>query len=91
MNRQGTVISPAYDREIRKTLVTQVVVGCLAFLMLDGGIAARVVLVAFLGFWLCAAVVIARRPLAPTAFDLAFIRWGFWPVLTAAMLRQEFA
>jgi hypothetical protein len=89
MNDFGAVISPAYDRVIRKSLLAQVIVGLLAALMLDGGTAARVVGVAVLICWLCGAIVIFRRPHEPTKLDLAFFRWGFWPVLGIAMLRQE--
>jgi hypothetical protein len=91
MDDYGAVISPAYDRVIRKTLIAQVIVGVLAALMLDGGTTARVVGVAVLAFWLCAVVVILRRPHEPTKFDLAIIHWGFWPVLVIAAVRQALA
>jgi hypothetical protein len=91
MDEYGAVISPAYDRVIRKTLVAQVIVGVLAALMLDGGTTARVVGVALLAFWLCVIVVIMRRPHEPTRFDLAIVHWGFWPVLAIAVLRQALA
>ena len=91
INEHGAVISPAYDGVIRKTLVPQLIVGILAALMLDGGTTARVVGVALLGFWLCAAVVIMHRPHDPTRVDLAIVHWGFWPVLAIATLRQAFA
>ena len=91
MDDCGAVISPAYDRVIRKSLVAQVVVGILAALMLDGGETARVVGVAVLAYWLCAAVVIMRRPHEPTNFDLAIVHWGFLPVLAISMLRQALA
>ena len=91
MEDYGAVISPTYDRVIRKTLVAQVVVGCLAALMLDGGTTARVVGVAVVAFWLGAAVVILRRPHEPTKLDLVIIHWGFWIVLAIAALRQTFA
>ena len=42
MDDYDAVISPQYDRVIRKTLVAQVIVGILAALMLDGGTTARV-------------------------------------------------
>jgi hypothetical protein len=91
MSENGAVISPIYDRVIRKSLIAQVVVGILAALMLDGGIAARVVGVAILAYWLCAAVVIMRRPHEPTKIDLAILDYGFWVVLGLAALRQLYA
>jgi hypothetical protein len=91
MHDYGAFASPAYDRVIRRALLTQLIVGFLAALMLDGGTSARVVGVAVLGFWLCAAVVILRRPHEPTKFDLAIVHWGFWPILFIAALRQALA
>jgi hypothetical protein len=91
MDKLATVISPAYDRVIRKSLVAQLIVGVLAALMLDGGKTARIVGVTVLAFWLCAAVVIVRRPNEPTKLDLAIVRWGFWLVLAVAMIRQALA
>jgi hypothetical protein len=85
------VISPAYSRVIRSSLASQLVVGCVAALVLDGGIMARVVGVAVLAFWLCVATVIWRRPLEPTMTDLALVRWGFWVVLAVAAMGQMLA
>ena len=84
MGDYGATISPAYDSAIRKSLVTQVIVGCLAALMLDGGTTARVVGVTILAFSLSAAVIVLRRPHEPTKLDIMIIRWGFWPVLLFA-------
>lgn len=81
-------ISSAYDRPIRFSLVCQVVIGLLAALTLDGGLIARVVGVAMLAYWLCVALVVARRPQSPSPFDLWLVRWGLWPVLLVACLRQ---
>jgi len=91
MNNFGAVISPTYDHVIRKSLTAQVVVGVLAALMLDGGTTARVVGVAVLAFWLCATMVIMRRPDEPTKIDLTIMRWGFWPELIVVALRQALA
>lgn len=91
MGEAGNMISAEYDRVIRNALITQVVAGCFAALILDGGIIARVVGVAVLGFWLGAAILVLRRPFKPSRIDLGFIQWGFWPVLAATVLRQAFA
>ncbi len=91
MHADADVISPAYDRVIRKTLILQLFIGVIALLLLDGGITARVVGIALTIFWLSAAVLISRRPYNPTRVDLAFLRWGFWAILAIAVLRQAMA
>ena len=91
MDSSRTVISPAYDAPLRSTLLTQVISGCIAALILDGGTAARVVGVAVLAFWLCAAIILACRPFNPTRIDLAIMKWGYWGVLLIAILRQALA
>lgn len=78
------VVSPRYKSDVVFALGVQLVVGLFAMLLLDGGRMARVVGVAVLAFWLATALVMTRRPHSPTSFDLAWIRWGFWPVLFAA-------
>jgi hypothetical protein len=88
MNFSTQIVSPLYDQVVRKALFTQVAVGVLAALVLDGGTMAKVVGVAVLVFWICASVIILRRPQNPTRVDLEFIDWGFWPVLGVAALRQ---
>lgn len=86
MNR--SVLSRKYDRALHETLGAQVIVGCLAALVLDGGVMARVVVVAMLGFWLSAAILMIRRPFEPAKYDLLFVQRGFWPILAAATLVQ---
>ena len=81
-------ISSVYDRPIRFSLVCQVAIGIIAALTLDFGVLARVVLVAILAYWLCVVVVVVRRPHNPSPFDLRIVRWGLWPVLVVACLRQ---
>jgi hypothetical protein len=88
MNLSTEIISAFYDEVVRKALFLQVIVGILAALVLDGGTMAKVVGVAILAFWICAIVIILRRPQNPTRADLEFIDWGFWPVLAVAALRQ---
>jgi hypothetical protein len=91
MDLHAAVISRSYDGAVRRPLATQLIVGIMAALVLDGGIMARVVGVAILGFWLCAAVIMVHRPSDPTRLDLALINWGFWPVLAIAALREILA
>lgn len=78
------VVSPRYKSDVVFALGGQLVVGLLALLLLDGGRMARGVGVAALGFWLATALIMTRRPHTPTETDLAWIRWGFWPVLLIA-------
>ncbi|MDB5335063.1 MAG: hypothetical protein JWN70_682 [Planctomycetaceae bacterium] len=91
MGEARNMISAEYDRVIRNALITQAALGCFAALILDGGIIARVVGVAVLGFWLCTVLLVLRRRFKPSRIDLAFIQWGFWPVLAVTVLRQAFA
>ena len=91
MSENGAVISSAYDRVIFKSVIVQVIVGILAVLILDGGIVAHVVGVAVVAYWLCAAVIIIRRPHEPTKIDLAILTYGFWVILAFAALRQLYA
>jgi len=82
------VVSPMYDRAVRQSLGMQVALGVLAALTLDGGVMAYVLGVALLGFWISVALLMIRRPMQPTRFDLAFIRWGFLPIWFVAVLVQ---
>lgn len=78
------VVSPRYRSDMTFTLIVQTVVSLFAILALDGGRLSRVVGVAMLGFWLVTAMILTRRPQCPKESDLAWIRWGFWPILLAA-------
>ncbi len=88
METSRAVVSPMYDRVVRQSLGGQLIAACLAGLLLDGGVMARVVGVALLGFWLSVGILMIRRPLQPGKVDLTFIRWGFLPVLLVAVLVQ---
>jgi hypothetical protein len=88
VNLSTEIISALYDEVVRKALCVQIVVGVFAMFVLDGGIMAKVVGVAVAAFWICASVIILRRPWNPTRADLEFIDWGFWPILAVAALRQ---
>jgi hypothetical protein len=57
----------------------------LCLLLLDGGRMARLCAATMLGFWAGAALIMARRPLTPGGRDMAFLRWGFLPLLAAAL------
>jgi hypothetical protein len=55
-------------------------------LLLDGGRLSLIAGYAMIGFWLGVAVVLLRRPLAPQATDLAYIRYGYLPLVYVACL-----
>ena len=88
METNRAVVSSMYDRVVRQSLGLQLITACLVGLLLDGGVAARVVGVSLLGFWISVGILMVRRPLQPTKYDLAFVKWGFLPVLLVAVLVQ---
>ena len=79
---QSTVLplSSRYREAIVFTLIQQVPCALLSLLMLDGGIMARICAITMLGFWAAVALVMVRRPLSPSSFDIMFLRWGFFPL-----------
>ncbi len=52
----------------------------LSMLLLDGGRVARISGITMLGFWAGVALMMVRRPLSPSSFDIMFLRWGFLPL-----------
>ncbi|QEH39196.1 hypothetical protein OJF2_78080 [Aquisphaera giovannonii] len=90
---QGTVLplSDDYRGAVYVALLQQVPCALLCSLMLDGGRLARVCGIAVLGFWVAAALIMARRPTAPGRWDRPFLRWGFLPVLATTIALSRFA
>ena len=82
-------ISASYRRAIFDALVLQVVLGALSMMLLDGGRVAHTTGIAVLAFWSGAALVIIRRPTAPTPTDLFLIRFGFLPLLIVTFALAE--
>src|SRR5882672_7415893 len=82
-------ISASYRRTIYDALILQVIFGLLAMMVLDGGHIAHTTGIAVLAFWSGAAVVIIRRPSAPTQTDLRLIRFGFPPLLVVTFALAE--
>jgi ABC-type uncharacterized transport system permease subunit len=66
-----------HSRAITVAVVQQGFVLILAALILDGGVTLRFCAAAAIASWVCALVIILRRPQQPTNFDLAIIRYGF--------------
>jgi hypothetical protein len=58
----------------------------LILLLLDGGALFRVSVLAVVGHWAAVALVVWRRPLAPTVCDLVFIRFGVFLLMGAVIL-----
>ena len=76
MKESRTRFSPAYQGTLKLVLIEQVPLGILAALILDGGSIARMYLCALIVFWPGFAMIIYRRPMAPTETDLFLIKWG---------------
>ena len=64
--------------------MTQLIVGALSGMILDGGTVMRICLIAMIAFWAGATVLIWRRPQAPTKIDLALITGGYLVVVGIA-------
>ena len=79
---QSTVLplSSRYREAIVFTLIQQVPCALLSLLMLDGGTMAGIFGTTMLGFRAGVALMMVRRPLSPSSFDLMFLRWGFFPL-----------
>src|SRR4051794_21374872 len=84
------VLSAEYREPVRFTLLQQVPVAVLCLLMLDGGRMARVCGIAMVGFWCGVFLLWLRRPRQPTRTDLAFLRWGFFPIFAASLALAAF-
>lgn len=77
-------LSARYRSAVHFALAQQVPWAVICMLLLDLGFMAKVCGVTMIGFWAVVASIMIRRPLAPTATDLAFVRIGFFPLFAAA-------
>ena len=72
---------PAISTEYRKALpgavIFQVVFGLFAAMILDCGMLLTAWGISMVGYWIGVAMMIQRRPAAPTKTDLFLVRWGF--------------
>ena len=82
-------LSDRYRSAIVFALAQQVPVSILCVLMLDLGQLARICGVTMIGFWAVVGWLMCRRPQAPTTGDIAFVRFGFVPLLVAAIELAE--
>ena len=83
-------ISASYRQPIFGAVALQVLLGLLSLLILDGGTSARICGIALIAFWGGAAVLIWRRPQAPTRIDLELLRFGYLPVVLLAFFLVHF-
>jgi hypothetical protein len=77
--------SSTFAPAIKSAILQQALVGMLAALMLDGGLAARAAIVGIAAYWLTTGIIVVRRPTAPTTLDLVWIKVGFLLVFLAAI------
>ena len=83
-------VASEYRGAISIALSLQVVTTLILLTILDGGTLAQIGGCAMAGFWIGVAIVIARRPRAPRALDLAYIRWGYLAMLAIAVIMSPF-
>lgn len=83
-------LSPAYRDAVKVALVLQVLSALGLLAILDGGTLAKAGGAAMVGFWVGAAVVMLRRPKAPSAIDLLYVRWGYLIILVIGIALSPF-
>lgn len=72
------VLASSYRPALRHALFLQLFLALIAGMVLDGGVLARLLLIASIAFWISVLFVLFRRPLAPTRFDLSYLRIGLF-------------
>jgi len=73
--------SPEYNAAFKTALLMQAVLAVVTALVLDFGQTHRAFWVAFLCQWAMVWIMLFRRPMQPTRFDLAIVRYGIVPLL----------
>jgi hypothetical protein len=74
-------LSPAYREAVKFTVLLQVLTTLLLRMILDGGTLAKAGGAAMIAFWIGVGIVMLRRPKAPGALDLLYVRWGYLVML----------
>lgn len=87
---QKLPISPDFRKPVFEAVGLQLLIGILSLLILDGGTTARICGMALVAFWGGAGLMIWRRPQAPTRVDIAWIRFGYLPLVVAAFFLVHF-
>ena len=88
--RHPLPICPSYRKAVFEAVGLQLLIGMLSLLILDGGTTARICGISLVAFWGGVALMISRRPHAPTQTDIEWIRFGYLPLVVAAFLLVHF-
>src|SRR5947209_8559157 len=81
----STAVSPRYTRAMQQALFVQANFFVLTTCVSDGGHSHWCTLTAALAHWLAIVMILIRRSQRPTEGDLWFFRWGYFPILVAAV------
>ena len=73
--------SSKYNAAFRSALLIQASLALLTALVLDFGQTHRAFWVAFVCQWATVWIILFRRPIDPTWFDMAIVRFGIIPIL----------
>ena len=84
-------VSRQFGTAANSALLQNFLVILLSALVLDFGVIARACLIALAAFWIGVGIVVFRRPLAPTATDLAFVRFGYPPMTFVTVVASHVA
>ena len=76
-----TDYSPEYNVAFKKALLIQAVLAVLTALILDSGQTHRAFLVALVCQWAMIWIILFRRPMHPTRFDILIVSYGICPIL----------
>jgi hypothetical protein len=76
-----TDYSPEYNVAFKTALLVQAVLAVVTALVLDFGQTHRAFWVALLCQWAMVWIILFRRPMHPTRFDLSLVRYGIVPLL----------
>jgi hypothetical protein len=79
-------LSTKYRFSLTVALVLQTGASLLAAVTIDGGMSLRWVIFTMIAFWPAVLLIMHRRPLAPTKWDLIFVRSGCLLVGIAVLL-----
>jgi hypothetical protein len=75
-SRKGSALAPEFQSAAKIGIGIQIVLVVPAAMLLDGGAILRVAGIAAVGHLVGIVIVAFRRPLSPTAWDLAFVKFG---------------
>jgi len=59
----------------------QLFLALISGMILDGGVLARLLLIASIAFWIGVVFILFRRPQTPSRFDLSYLRIGLFVIL----------